>query len=81
MDDGNDDWRVKFLTSGTFTPNIDVLIDAFLVGGGGGSGGGYYGGGNNAAFNTGGGGGGDSYASRGPGGTGGSGIVIIRNAR
>ena len=58
VDDGNDDWRVKFLTMGTFTPNIDVLIDAFLVGGGG-----------------------DSYASRGPGGTGGSGIVIIRNAR
>lgn len=39
VDDGNDDWRVKFLTSGTFTPNIDALIDAFLVGGGGGGGG------------------------------------------
>ena len=37
VDDGNDNWRVKFLTSGTFIPNIDTLIDAFLVGGGGGS--------------------------------------------
>lgn len=38
--DGNtDNWRVRFLTSGTFTPLTNMTIDAFLVGGGaGGSG-------------------------------------------
>ena len=36
IDDGNDNWRVKFLTSGTFIPVSDITIDAFLVGGGGG---------------------------------------------
>ena len=40
IDDGNDNWRVKFLTSGTFTPNISTNIDVFLVGGGGGGSGG-----------------------------------------
>ena len=46
IDDGNDNWRVKFLTSGTFTPSVSTAIDVFLVGGGGngdegGGGGGY----------------------------------------
>lgn len=35
-DDGN--WRIKFLTSGVFTPLKDMTIDAFVVGGGGGGG-------------------------------------------
>ncbi len=52
IDDGNNNWRVKFLTSGTLTfhnlINASNGIDVFLVGGGG---------------------------------SGGSGIVIIRNAR
>ena len=34
-DDGNDNWRIKFLTSGTLTMNAEVNIDMFLVGGGG----------------------------------------------
>ena len=34
LDDGNGSWRIKFLSSGTFTPLKDVEIDAFLVGGG-----------------------------------------------
>ena len=32
-------YRIKFLTSGTFTPKKTILIDLFLVGGGGGGGG------------------------------------------
>lgn len=36
IDDGSGNWRIKFLTSGTFTPLINMTIDAFLVGGGGG---------------------------------------------
>ena len=36
VDDGSGNWRLKFLTSGTFTPNKNVIVDAFLVGGGGG---------------------------------------------
>ena len=48
------DWKVKFLTSGTFTATDALLIDMFAVGGGGG--------GNTL-------------------GTGGSGIMIIRNHR
>ena len=35
IDDGDDNWRVKFLKSGTFTPNVSTNIDVFLVGGGG----------------------------------------------
>ena len=35
LNDGDDNWRIKFLTSGTFTPLKDMTIDAFLVGGGG----------------------------------------------
>lgn len=34
LDDGGGNWRIKFLSSGTFTPLKDVEIDAFLVGGG-----------------------------------------------
>ncbi len=36
--DGNGNWRIKFLTDGTFITNYDINIDAFLVGGGGGGG-------------------------------------------
>ena len=36
LDDGGGNWRIKFLSSGTFTPLKDMVIDAFLVGGGGG---------------------------------------------
>lgn len=36
IDDGSGNWRVKFLTSGTYTPNKATTIDVFLVGGGGG---------------------------------------------
>lgn len=35
LDDGGGNWRIKFLSSGTFTPLKDMVIDAFLVGGGG----------------------------------------------
>lgn len=38
IDDGGGNWRIKFLTSGVFTPLKDMTIDAFLVGGGGGGG-------------------------------------------
>ena len=51
IDDGGGNWRIKFLTSGIFTPLKGMTIDAFLVGGGaagskyaargGGGGGGY----------------------------------------
>ncbi len=34
LDDGNGNRRVKFLTSGTFTPEKDVTLDVFIVGGG-----------------------------------------------
>ena len=34
IDDGGGNWRIKFLTSGVFTPLKDMTIDAFLVGGG-----------------------------------------------
>ena len=40
IDDGSGEWRIKFLTSGVFTPLRNMAIDAFLVGGGGGSKGG-----------------------------------------
>lgn len=50
IDDGDNNWRIKFLESGTLTVNKDMLIDAFLVGGGGG---GVY----NASYGGGGGGG------------------------
>lgn len=35
-DDGSGNFRIKFLTSGTFTPLINMTIDVFIVGGGGG---------------------------------------------
>ena len=38
IDDGGGNWRIKFLSSGTFTPLKNMVIDAFLVGGGGGKG-------------------------------------------
>ena len=34
LDDGNGNRRIKFLTSGTFTPQKDVTLDLFIVGGG-----------------------------------------------
>ena len=34
-DDGGGNWRIKFLTSGVFTPLKDMTVDAFIVGGGG----------------------------------------------
>jgi len=36
IQDGDEGWRLKFLSTGTFTPKKDLTIDAFLVGGGGG---------------------------------------------
>ena len=35
LEDGDGNWRIKFLSSGTFTPLKNMLIDVFLVGGGG----------------------------------------------
>ena len=43
LDDGGSNWRIKFLSSGTFTPLKNMVIDAFLVGGGGGAGSSYCG--------------------------------------
>ena len=37
-------WKIKFLSSGTFTPKKTLTIDAFIVGGGGAGGEGGYGG-------------------------------------
>ena len=34
IDDGGGNWRIKFLTSGVFTPKKNLLVDVFLVGGG-----------------------------------------------
>ncbi len=45
LDDGDGNWRIKFLASGTFTPLRDMRIDVFCVGGGGGKGLQYAGGG------------------------------------
>lgn len=36
IDDGSGNWRIKFLTSGIFTPMKNMTADVFLVGGGGG---------------------------------------------
>lgn len=36
VDDGSGNWRIKFLTSGNFTPKKPINVDIFLVGGGGG---------------------------------------------
>lgn len=35
IDDGDKNWRIKFLSSGTFTPLKTMTIDVFCVGGGG----------------------------------------------
>ena len=43
LDDGGGNWRIKFLSSGTFTPLKDMVVDAFLLGAGGGSGSDYCG--------------------------------------
>ena len=51
MDDGDGNWRIKFLSSGTLTMARSVTIDLFLVGGGGG--GGYnYGAGGGGGYTT-----------------------------
>ena len=52
LDDGDGNWRIKFLSSGTFTPLKNMLIDVFLVGGGGGA---------STTSGNGGGGGGGGY--------------------
>lgn len=38
LDDGGGNWRIKSLSSGTFTPLKNMVVDAFLVGAGGGKG-------------------------------------------
>lgn len=38
INDGSDNWRIKFLTSGTFSSTTNIYVEAFLVGGGGGGG-------------------------------------------
>lgn len=38
IDDGNGNWRIKFLSSGKFTPAKDMTVGVFIVGGGGGGG-------------------------------------------
>lgn len=58
LDDGGKNWRIKFLSSGTFTPLQDMIIDAFLVGGGGGGANGESG-----SISNGGGGGGGGYTT------------------
>lgn len=55
VDDGNGSYRVRFLTSGTFTPAKTIVIDVFMVGGGGG-------GRNGVGNQDGGGGGAGGYA-------------------
>lgn len=35
--DGGRNWKIRFLTSGVFTPLVDVEVDIFAVGGGAGS--------------------------------------------
>ena len=55
IDDGGGNWRIKFLTSGVFTPKNKITVDVFLVGGGGGG---------RSASNGGGGGGGYTHTER-----------------
>ena len=45
IDDGGGNWRIKFLTSGVFTPLKTMTIDVFVVGAGGGGNGKYSAGG------------------------------------
>lgn len=54
IDDGGGNWRIKFLTSGVFTPLKDMIVDAFLVGAGGG-------GADSSSFNSGNAGGAGGY--------------------
>lgn len=42
VNDKGGNWRLKFLSSGIFTPSKDVVVDIFAVGGGGGGSGGVY---------------------------------------
>ena len=56
--DSNGNWKIKFFTSGTFTPYDNVTIDAFLLGGGGGGG--------DGGREDGGGGGGGGYTTTQP---------------
>lgn len=60
LDDGNKNWRIKFLTSGTLVMEESISVDAFLVGGG--SSGGR---GSNACYYGGGGGGGYTKTEKG----------------
>ena len=39
IQDTTTNWRLKFFSSGVFTPKKSLVIDAFLVGGGAGGGG------------------------------------------
>ena len=60
INDGNGNWRIKFLSSGTFKltkPLCSNSIDVFLVGGGAGG----FNGGNENNFEAGGSGGGGGY--------------------
>ena len=56
IDEGNDNWKVKFLTDGTLRFKSNVNIDVFLVGGGGGGtsggGGNHYGNGGAGGYTT-----------------------------
>lgn len=64
IDDGNGDWRIKFLEEGEHTLKVNcdnMNVDVFLVGGGGGGGTGYNK--DKKAFGSGGGGGGGGYAN------------------
>lgn len=56
IDDGDGNWRIKFLQSGTLTVAEDVYVDIFAVGGGGN--GGFY-----SSTNAGGGGGAGGYTT------------------
>ena len=58
-DEGNDNWNVRFLSGGTFTPLVPMTVGIFAVGGGGG-------GGSRGSYNNttrGGGGGGGGYTA------------------
>lgn len=63
IDDGDGNWRIKFLQSGTLTVTEDVYVDIFTVGGGGNGGKGYYGTYNGVERQLGGGGGGGGYTA------------------
>ena len=56
VDDGDGNWRIKFLSSGVLTLDESVSVDVFLVGGGAsgspGGGSGYNGGGGGAGYTT-----------------------------